>query len=113
MAQLAPTASDHDLSAVVTLSGSLDRSSASSAREMLREARSDGRLVVDLSEVDSIDDAGVGVLLGIAHAHREHCGALVLTGARPMVRAALEAVGAQRVLIIVASVDASDRGFRH
>lgn len=86
---------------LVTARGDLDSATAPDLARMVSDRlwATPERLVLDLSEVDFLGVAGVRVLVHAAM-RAEQCGTelLVVTGANPMVRRALEVTGADERL---------------
>lgn len=81
---------------VITVSGRLDGGSASRLQEVLEASLNSGRyrLVVDVSGVDPISSAGLEVLVAARdRARRSNGGDLILVGASPGIRRALELAG--------------------
>ena len=84
-----------DLATVGTLQSSVDRA--------IR--RHPGRrLAVDLEAVTAIDDAALGVLLGLAATARDHGGDLVLVAAVARIRDRLERTRLDRAIDVVDSI---------
>ena len=86
---------------LVTARGDLDTATAGDQASLLSDRlwATPERLVVDLSEVDFLGVAGVRVLLHAAlQAEQGGTDLLVVTGANPMVRRALQVTGADRRL---------------
>jgi len=76
--------------------------------EILRcmaEGRSEARLVLDLSKVDAIDAAGLGLLVELHCRARSRNGKLRLTKLSPSVRRTVELVNLQLVLEVEADED--------
>jgi anti-sigma B factor antagonist len=91
---------------VVRLAGELDLYNAPIVREALLEcaARDPERVVVDLSDVDFLDSTALGVLVE-TRSRLPNRRALLLAGARPEARRALEVSGLDRHLRVYESVD--------
>jgi anti-sigma B factor antagonist len=92
---------------VVVCRGAVDLSSVPQLHSALARAigAAPGELVlVDLDEVDALDDAGLGVLLGAAGRARRAGGDLQLVCADPATRAQLAITGADRAVAVRASV---------
>ncbi|GGT35972.1 STAS domain-containing protein [Streptomyces chromofuscus] len=88
--------------AEVVVGGRLDVRSAADARTVLHSAvdDGDGDLVLDLSELDSWDATGLGVIMG-AHRRAGRCGRrLVLRGVPPQMQRLLVATRLHRILAI-------------
>jgi anti-anti-sigma factor len=88
------------LEGTVFLSGALDVRSVAVVREALHSATlaSAGNLIVDVTDVELIDAAGLGVLAA-AHRRIESQGRhLVLRGCSPSMRRILSVTGLTRVL---------------
>jgi anti-sigma B factor antagonist len=61
-------------------------------------------VVVDLDGVDTLDDTGLGVLLGAAATAREAGGDLVVVCTRDALRARLERTGFDRAVVVRSSI---------
>ncbi|BBC32928.1 hypothetical protein SGFS_042220 [Streptomyces graminofaciens] len=88
--------------AELVVGGRLDVRSAADARTVLHSAVDDGAgdLVLDLSELDSWDATGLGVIMG-AHRRAGRCGRrLVLRGVPPQMQRLLVATRLHRILAI-------------
>lgn len=87
--------------AVVKLSGAVDLATVAVLRDHLLRVITDhsgSTVVVDLDEVVSMDDAGLGTLLGLAGRAREHAGDLRLVCSPGRLRARLALTGADRAV---------------
>jgi anti-anti-sigma factor len=87
---------------VLTVGGRLDIRSAADARRALHTAvdTGDGDLVLDLSELDSWDTTGLGVIMGV-HRRAGRCDRrLVLRGVPPQMQRLLIATRLHRILAI-------------
>lgn len=80
---------------VLRLAGALNVFTFEQCDEVLQNALADGaeRIVVDLSELDSISSAGAGALLGATEAVQDKGGELVVCALRPAVRETLAMLG--------------------
>ncbi|MEU9185889.1 STAS domain-containing protein [Streptomyces sp. NPDC048484] len=88
--------------AELVVGGRLDVRSAADARTVLHSAIDDGvgDLVLDLSELDSWDATGLGVIMG-AHRRAGRCGrTLVLRDVPPQMQRLLVATRLHRILAI-------------
>lgn len=88
--------------AVLAVGGRLDVRSAADARTVLHTAVDTGRgdLVLDLSDLDSWDATGLGVIMG-AHRRAGRCNRrLVLRGVPPQMQRLLVATRLHRILSI-------------
>ncbi|MEU6401186.1 STAS domain-containing protein [Streptomyces sp. NPDC046985] len=86
--------------AEAVVGGRLDVRSAADARTVLHSAVDDGvgDLVLDLSELDSWDATGLGVIMGV-HRRAGRCGRrLVLRGVPPQMQRLLVATRLHRIL---------------
>lgn len=83
----------------IHLVGELDMSTADELDAALRTAPDDEELTLDLTELTFIDSSGIQVLLRYVASRdgRAGDGTLVLVGAAPNVRRALEIVGIDRI----------------
>ena len=88
--------------AVVALAGRLDMLGAAVAREALHAAvdAGEGRLVVDLSQVELLDATGLGVLVGTHRRARAAGRQLVLLDAVPRVTRILALTRVDRIIPI-------------
>lgn len=86
-----------DLSTLPTLHGALGRVVTEAAGSVV---------TVDLDEVDSLDDAGLGVLLGAAGRARRSDGDLVVVCSDPDRRARLAVTGFDRAVTVRSALDA-------
>jgi len=86
----------------VRLDGVLDAVAAPGVRKDLTELVANGAraLVVDLSEVERIDSSGLGALVTVLEAIREHDGEMALVGLPPAVRVVVELTRLHRVFAI-------------
>jgi anti-sigma B factor antagonist len=84
-----------DLAAVGVLHNDLGR--------LIRQAPG-AVVVVDLDGVDTLDDTGLGVLLGAAATAREAGGDLVVVCTRDALRARLERTGFDRAVVVRSSI---------
>jgi anti-sigma B factor antagonist len=84
---------------VVVVEGVLDVASAPTLRSCLLELSDEAVDVeLELSGLDFVDSTGIGVLVAAAHRLRGEGHHLVVTGARPAIRAVLEVTGVDRLL---------------
>lgn len=84
---------------IVAVEGVLDVAAAPTLRSCLLELSDEGVDVeLDLSRLDFVDSTGIGVLVAAAHRLRGEGRQLVVTGARPTIRAVLEVTGVDRLL---------------
>ena len=98
--QLSIEASSFQALAVLTLRGRVTRAASDRLRDALARARDQSsRCIVDLTAVDYLSGAGVGVLVEAAG----DGGRLVLCGCQEPVRIALDLSGASSALTIVAT----------
>ncbi len=91
---------------IVTLSGAVDLSTVGVLRDHLLRVVTDHpgwTVVVDLDEIVSLDDAGLGILLGLAGRAREHGGDLHLVCAPGRLRERLSLTGADRAVAVTAN----------
>lgn len=84
---------------VVVVEGVLDVAAAPTLRACLA-GLTDTALDVelDLGGLDFVDSTGIGVLVAAAHRFRSEGRRLVVTGARPAIRAVFEVTGVDRLL---------------
>ena len=73
----------HGDEATLVLVGDLDMASAVEVERAVREAQVDGRLVVDLGEVDFIDSSGLRLLLSLRNAALRNGRTLTLVAPGP------------------------------
>ena len=88
------------IGADVWLAGVLDVRSVAAAREELTQAlaRSDGALLVDVSAVEAIDAAGLGMLVALHRRARRLGRRVVLREPQPAVRRVLARTRLHRIL---------------
>lgn len=92
---------------VVALQGTIDLSALPALRSHLTTAlgrHPRQRVLVDLEEVPSMDDSGVGILLGLAAGARSRGGDVALVCSREALRARLVDMRVDRALDIYPSI---------
>lgn len=91
-----------------------DTYNTSALREALAEAVTGGdhRVVVDLSAVDYLDAAGLGVLMGALTRAVAHDGWVRLAAPTDRILRTLEAIGLARVFGVFGTVEAANGGTR-
>jgi anti-sigma B factor antagonist len=94
---------------VLTMSGSMDLTTAPSLRDSLVRLVDEGhhRLVLELSGVDLIDSIGLGVIVGMVHRLRPHDGSLAIAAPSPQARTVLEITQIVRVIATYDTIDAA------
>jgi len=94
---------------IVSVIGDVDISLTDSLREdvdrALAEYKDVNRLVFDLAEVDFVDSAGLGVILGRYKRVTANGGKVYLAGAKPQVKKVLDLSGLPHLMEIYSSVD--------
>ena len=88
---------------VLSLTGSVDLATVPELRDLLLRLFADHpgrRVAVDLDGVETLDDTGLGVLLGAAGRSRENGGDLVVVCANELVRARLALTGLDRAITV-------------
>jgi len=90
----------------IRMTGSLTRLTAAHFREVTRDVTGPS-VLVDLSSVTEIDDAGTAVLLALIHRTREEHGSVIVVVTDPEVRQALHRTGVHRVAALVRRADAA------
>ena len=98
---------------VVTVSGAVDLSTVAELRDHLLRVVTEhagDEIVVDLDEVVSMDDAGLGVLLGLAGRARQAGGDIRLVCSPGRLRDRLALTGADRAAIVSDQLDVDDDG---
>ena len=113
MSSLRCTVRDVEETWVVDVSGSVDLATVATLRDHVLEVISThagATIVIDLDEVVSLDDVGLGVLLGLAGRAREMGGDLRLVSSPGRVRDRLAITGADRAVDVASreSVMSSD-----
>lgn len=96
---------------IVTLAGVVDLSTVAALRDHLLRVVSErpgGTVVIDLDEVVAVDDAGLGILLGLAGRAREHGGDLRLVCAPGRLRDRLALTGADRAVAVSSNWASTD-----
>lgn len=94
-------------SVVVTVDGSVDLAAVATLHDDLARAirRHPGQtIIVDLDAVGSVDDAGLGVLMGAAAAARDAGGDLVVVCNRPALRTRLDTTRFDRAVEVRATI---------
>lgn len=89
---------------VVALEGDVDLATVGRLRDVLVQTALDrpaGDVIVDLDGVLSLDDAGLGILLGRAGATRAGGGQLTVVCSRPELRDRLAVTGFDRAVPVV------------
>lgn len=91
---------------VIALSGAVDLSTLPRFTDALNRAIADGQLVVavDLEAIAVIDDAALGILLGVASRLRRVDRRLVLVGSDPRIVEHLEVTGVASIIPVVPSL---------
>ena len=93
--------------AVVVLTGSVDLSTVPTLQNALSRVaveRPGESVVVDLDGVDTIDDVGLGILLGAAGRARRHGGDLVIVCTTARHRERFELTGFDRAITVQVSL---------
>jgi anti-sigma B factor antagonist len=103
---------DKDGIQIVSVSGEVDLYSAHRLRELIWRAKEQAgddpqRVVVDLSEVEFIDTAGLEVLLEEWNATRQFDGRLCLVAQQGPIRRLLEVTGLSDLLDLYAELEAA------
>ena len=99
---------------VLSLTGSVDLATVAELRAQMAELRDlllrftadhpGEQIAVDLDGVDSLDDVGLGVLLGAAGRTRQHGGDLTVVCADGQLRERFAATGLDRAVTVAATV---------
>jgi anti-sigma B factor antagonist len=92
---------------VLSLTGSVDLATVAELRDLLLRFTTDHQgeqLAVDLDGVDSLDDVGLGVLLGAAGRTRQQGGDLAVVCADGQLRERFAATGLDRAITVAATV---------
>jgi anti-sigma B factor antagonist len=106
MTQFECTIDRDDKVVIVRPTGGLDAFTARAFRSRLGSLRDDTAvIIVDLAEVDFVDAAGLGTLVGLAHRARERGALVAIAAPRRGVRGLLHSTGFGRVAVVVDSVD--------
>lgn len=97
---------------VVSPAGRLNMTAAPDLREQLHSLvrNGDTRIVVDLSDVETIDSSGLGALISGLKAARQSGGDLRIAGASEQATAVLELTNLNRVLKCYESADSAFDG---
>jgi anti-sigma B factor antagonist len=92
---------------VISVTGELDLSSAPRLRQAVVGAVGEGRaqLVLDLTGVDLVDSAGLGVVVGAQRRVRSWGGRLVVAGLEGRVRAVFELARLDEILELAPTLD--------
>lgn len=91
------TKHDSDGYAVVRPDGALDASTVAPFRQVVADLTDAGALVIDLADVDFIDAAGLGAIVGGVRRAREHGTRVAVARARPAVKEILHSAGVERL----------------
>jgi anti-anti-sigma factor len=92
---------------VLSLSGPVDLATVAQLRDLLLRftaAHAGETVVVDLDGVDTLDDVGLGVLLGAAGRTRQNGGDLTVVCADPHLRERFTVTGLDRAISVTASL---------
>jgi anti-sigma B factor antagonist len=92
---------------VLSLTGSVDLATVADLRDLLLRFAADHpgeQIAVDLEGVDSLDDVGLGVLLGAAGRTRQHGGDLTVVCADGQLRERFAVTGLDRAITVAATV---------
>jgi anti-sigma B factor antagonist len=85
--------------------GELDASTVSDFRAVLTELATKRHVVIDLSDVDFIDSAGLGALIGGIRRTREMGGDVALACPRPTLARLLRTTGIDQLVTVAQTVD--------
>jgi anti-sigma B factor antagonist len=97
---------EEDAVTIVSVRGDVDASTAPALREaVLKAAASDGRLLLDLSEVSFMSSAGLRVLLVLHRTIDGNRGRVVLVGLAATVRETMAATGFLKFFSTAATLD--------
>jgi anti-sigma B factor antagonist len=98
---------------VVRVDGDVDVASTLALRDTLGEAMGDGRTTVllDLSGVEFLDSAGVGLLVSAHRRAQAASGVFMVAGITPTVARVLELTRTDRVLQVLPSIEEAIQGF--
>jgi anti-sigma B factor antagonist len=96
---------------VVQVRGVLDYATAPQLRQMLQQLLDDraGRVVVDFAEVSLMDSSGLGTLVVMFKAFREHDAQLCVAAVQPLVRSVLTLTSVDQVIDVYATVQAAEQ----
>jgi anti-anti-sigma factor len=93
---------------VVRVAGEVDIRTAPALQEALSETlerMTDGRVVLDLTDVSFFSSQGLAVLAqAAAQADHHHCTLRIVVGVNPLVRRSIEVTGLDRVLSLCVNV---------
>ena len=95
--------------AIVTVAGEIDVFTCARLRDELQDLIQDGtqHLVVDLNDVEFLDSAGLGVLVGAYHRLRGGEGTLVFVGANDRVRKIFHITQLMKIFPLHPTLDAA------
>jgi anti-sigma B factor antagonist len=95
--------------AIVTVAGEIDVFTCARLRDELQDLIQDGtqHLIVDLNDVEFLDSAGLGVLVGVYHRLRGGEGSLVFVGANDRVRKIFHITQLMKIFPLHATLDAA------
>ncbi len=101
-----------DSSLVVTLEGTVGLSTLPALSDALQRAaiRSSGsRVIIDLDALDTIDDAGIGIIMGFAGRSRARGVPCICVASLPRIRQHLSDIGFDKAVVVADSVSAALR----
>lgn len=100
---------------VVHLDGSLDAYSFSRLETTLRQLSEKGRhrIVLDCVNLDYINSASLGALIGFARGARDQDGDLKLAGLTPKIRSIVELLGFDKILQVYPDTQLAVSNFSH
>jgi len=84
--------------------GELDAYTVGQFREALGDLASNGRLVIDLSDVPFMDSAGLGALIGGIRRARESGGDVAVACSRPTLTRLLHTTGFDRIVPVTETI---------
>jgi anti-sigma B factor antagonist len=85
--------------------GELDAYTVGQFRESLGDLATNGRLLIDLSEVPFMDSAGLGALIGGIRRAREAGGEVAVACSRPTLTRLLHTTGFDRIVPVTETLD--------
>jgi anti-anti-sigma factor len=99
-------------SLVVTLDGNVGLSTLPALSDALQRAAiqsSVSRVIVDLDALDTIDDAGIGIIMGFAGRSRARGVPCICVASLPRIRQHLSDIGFDKAVVVADSVSAALR----
>ncbi len=113
MSKLSVTRQEKDVAVVLKLKGMLDVHTVPAFESALTEVISDKKynIIIDLSNLDYISSAGLGVFMGYIEEIRDHGGDIKIAAAQPKVYKIFDLLGFPNLFEFYDSVEAAQQRF--